>query len=178
MTHPTQTPVHAHARTRVTAVSEPCVTCVTETKTRGAGLLALDLGDTPGRAVPRPDGFIPSGTATFRPGWLEGGGMAWLRFRHWRDGMAVTAGPLCGGVSEEVRCHTDAAAGHIFGGVLAHLTAWYEASSVPGGTMHRFAIGMGNAKEAVIAVAWLPQAVTDEANRRRGRPGRGTRHGR
>jgi hypothetical protein len=120
-------------------------------------LLALDLGSTIGWAVRLPDGSIASGTAAFRPGRFEGGGMGWLRFRHWLDSMAASAGPIGSIVFEEVRRHAGTTAAHVYGGFLAHLTAWCEAASipyqgVPVGTIKRFATGKGNApKEAVIA---------------------------
>ena len=157
VTHPTQTPVHAHMRTRVTGVSDPCVTCVIETKIPLPSLLALDLGSTLGWAVQLPDGSITSGTATFRPSRFEGGGMGWLRFRRWLDEMAGTAGPIGSVVFEEVRRHAGTAAAHVYGGFLAHLTAWCEQAGVPYqgvpvGTIKRFATGKGNAgKDAVIA---------------------------
>ena len=56
-----------------------------------------------------------------------------------------------------MRRHAGTAAAHVYGGFLAHLTAWCEAAAipyqgVPVGTIKRFATGKGNAgKEAVIA---------------------------
>jgi hypothetical protein len=58
-------------------------------------LKALDLGST-GLAVRLPDATIASGMVEFRPGWVEGGGMAWLRFRGWLDGTVRTVGPIHG----------------------------------------------------------------------------------
>ncbi len=60
-------------------------------------------------------------------------------------------------VFEEVRAHAGTDAAHIYGGFLAHLTAWCEEQElpyqgVPVGTIKRFATGKGNAgKDAVIA---------------------------
>jgi hypothetical protein len=157
VTHPPQTPVRAHARARVTPVTGGCVTCVTERSLPSASLLALDLGSTLGWAVRLADSTITSGTATFRPGRFEGGGMGWLRFRRWLDSMAASAGPIGSIVFEEVRRHAGTTAAHVYGGFLAHLTAWCEGVSVPYqgipvGTIKRFATGKGNApKDAVIA---------------------------
>jgi len=124
---------------------------------RQHAVLALDLGTTTGWAVRLTDGSIASGTAAFRPSRFEGGGMGWLRFRHWLDSMAASAGPLGSVVFEEVRRHAGTTAAHGYGGFLAHLTAWCESAGVPYqgvpvGTIKRFATGKGNAgKDAVIA---------------------------
>lgn len=152
-----QTPVCAHARTRVTPFTQTSVRSVIETKMPRASLLALDLGSTLGWAVQLPDASITSGTATFRPSRFEGGGMGWLRFRRWLDEMSGSAGPIGSVVFEEVRRHAGTAAAHVYGGFLAHLTAWCEQAGmpyqgVPVGTIKRFATGKGNAgKDAVIA---------------------------
>jgi hypothetical protein len=157
VTQPPQTPVHARMRTRVTGVSDPCGTCVIETKLPRSSLLALDLGSTLGWAVQLPDGSITSGTATFRPSRFEGGGMGWLRFRRWLDELSGSAGPIASVVFEEVRRHAGTTAAHVYGGFLAHLTAWCEGArvpyqGVPVGTIKRFATGKGNAgKDAVMA---------------------------
>ena len=158
MTQATQTPVRARARTRVTPVTGACVICVTEAGTLAGSLLALDLGSTLGWAVRLADGTITSGTAAFRPGRFEGGGMGWLRFRRWLDSMASSAGPLGSIVFEEVRRHAGTTAAHVYGGFLAHLTAWCEGSGVPYqgvpvGTIKRFATGKGNAPKDVVIAA-------------------------
>ncbi|MBF0563102.1 MAG: hypothetical protein HQL37_14060 [Alphaproteobacteria bacterium] len=119
-------------------------------------MLALDLGTTTGWAVRLTDGTLVSGTLAFRPGRYEGGGMRYLRFRSWLDEIARCHGP---GVVyfEEVRAHAGTDAAHIYGGFLAHLTAWCEQSAVPYqgvpvATIKRHATGKGNAsKDAVIA---------------------------
>jgi hypothetical protein len=59
-------------------------------------------------------------------------------------------------VFEEVRRHAGTAAGHAYGGFLAHLTAWAEANKVPDegvpvGRIKRQIVGKGNAaRQAVI----------------------------
>ncbi len=108
-----QTPVRAHARTRVTPFTETSVRSVIATNSPAASLLALDLGSTLGWAVRLPDGTVTSGTATFRPGRFEGGGMGWLRFRRWLDSMAASAGPLGSIVFEEVRRHAGLASAEV-----------------------------------------------------------------
>ncbi|WP_243634761.1 hypothetical protein [Roseicella frigidaeris] len=121
-------------------------------------LLALDLGSTLGWAVRQPRAGITSGTATFRPGRFEGGGMAWLRFRRWLEEMAGMTGPIGSVVFEEVRRHAGTTAAHVYGGFLAHLTAWCEGAGVPYqgvpvGTIKRFATGKGNADKAAVIAA-------------------------
>ena len=120
-------------------------------------ILALDLGTTTGWAMKLPDGCIVSGTMSFRPGRYEGGGMRYLRFRSWLDEMQRMVPRLSAVYFEEVRRHAGTDAAHIYGGFLAHLSAWCEQrrlpyQGVPVGVIKRFATGKGNAgKDAVIA---------------------------
>ena len=124
---------------------------------RGATILALDLGTTTGWAMRLADGSIVSGTVAFRPGRFEGGGMRYLRFRSWLDHLLGGAKGINAVYFEEVRRHAGTDAAHIFGGFLAHLSAWCELKQipyqgVPVGTIKRHATGKGNAgKDAVIA---------------------------
>jgi hypothetical protein len=125
-------------------------------ETKQPVILALDLGQRTGWAVRSRDGAISSGVHEFRPGRFEGGGMIWLRFRSWLQEVDETSGGVGIVVFEEVRRHLGTAAGHAYGGHLAHLTAWAEASripyqGVPVGTIKRYIAGKGNAdKQAVI----------------------------
>jgi hypothetical protein len=120
-------------------------------------ILALDLGQKTGWAVRNRDGAIASGVQEFRPGRFEGGGMIWLRFRSWLQEIDQMTGGVGLVVFEEVRRHLGTTAGHVYGGYLAHLTAWAEANNipyqgVPVGTIKRHVTGKGNAdKQAVIA---------------------------
>jgi hypothetical protein len=122
-------------------------------------LLALDLGTTTGWALRAADGLITSGTVSFRPSRYDGGGMRYVRFRAWLERLAADAGPIGAIHFEEVRRHVGTDAAHVFGGLLATLTAWAEATGVPYqgvpvGTIKRHATGKGNApKEAMIAAA-------------------------
>jgi Holliday junction resolvasome RuvABC endonuclease subunit len=95
--------------------------------------------------------------------------MIWLRFRGWLQEIDETAGGVGMVVFEEVRRHLGTNAGHIYGGYLAHLTAWAEANrvpyqGVPVGTIKRHVTGKGNSdKQAVIdAVRLLGFAPTDD----------------
>jgi Holliday junction resolvasome RuvABC endonuclease subunit len=120
-------------------------------------ILALDLGTTTGWALRDGAGLITSGTVSFRPTRYDGGGMRYLRFRSWLDGLVAQVGPIGTVHFEEVRRHVGTDAAHVFGGLLATLTAWCEQrgiayQGVPVGTIKRFIAGKGNAdKEAVIA---------------------------
>jgi hypothetical protein len=123
----------------------------------GGAILALDLGQTTGWAVRTPDGVITSGTAEFRPGRHEGGGMGYLRFRRWLDELQrITAG-IGEVLYEEVRAHCGTLAAQIYGAFLGHLQAWCENraiayAGVPVGTIKHHVTGRGNAdKDAVIA---------------------------
>jgi len=122
-------------------------------------ILALDLGTTTGWALRGHDGLITSGTVSFRPGRYDGGGMRYLRFRGWLDRLAHDAGQITAIHFEEVRRHAGTDAAHVYGGLLATLTAWAETAGiayqgVPVGTIKRHATGKGNAdKAAMIAAA-------------------------
>lgn len=119
-------------------------------------ILALDLGTATGWAVRGADGGVTHGTASFRPGRYEGGGMRYLRFTRWLDEMSVLVGRPATIFFEEVRRHAGTDAAHIYGGLMATLTAWCELRGVPYhgvpvGTIKRHATGKGNApKEAMI----------------------------
>ena len=120
-------------------------------------ILALDLGTNTGWALRGRDGTITSGTIEFRNDRWQGGGMRFLRFKHWLTETGTTVGTIGAVFYEEVRAHAGVDAAHVFGGMLAILTAWCEHHSipyegVPVGTIKRHATGKGNAgKEAVIA---------------------------
>ena len=119
-------------------------------------ILALDLGTSMGWAL-RLGSETHSGTVSFRPSRYDGGGMRYVRFRHWLDQLAVTTGLPEAVYFEEVRRHAATDAAHIYGGFLACLTAWCEErglayQGVPVGTIKRHVTSKGNAdKQAVIA---------------------------
>ena len=124
---------------------------------RPSSMLALDLGTTTGWAMRLTDGAIVSGTMAFRPGRYEGGGMRYLRFRAWLDELARDRG-LDAVYFEEVRRHVGTDAAHLYGGFLAHLTAWCEQRAVPYqgvpvGTIKRHVTGRGNADKQVVIAA-------------------------
>ncbi len=118
-------------------------------------ILALDLGTSMGWAL-RLGTETHSGTMSFRPSRYDGGGMRYVRFRHWLDQLAVASELPEAVYFEEVRRHAATDAAHIYGGFLACLTAWCEErgiayQGVPVGTIKRHVAAKGNAdKQAVI----------------------------
>jgi Holliday junction resolvasome RuvABC endonuclease subunit len=105
--------------------------------------------------------------------------MRYLRFGRWLDDMLALSGSesdaptdsaAIGAVYfEEVRCHLGVDAAHVYGGLLATLTAWCERhqipyQGVPVGTIKRHATGKGNAgkAEVIAAMKALGHPVTDD----------------
>jgi hypothetical protein len=124
----------------------------------GRTILALDLGTTTGWALRGQDGLITSGTASFRPGRYDGGGMRYLRFTNWLTEIDRLSGPVAAIWFEEVRRHAGTDASHIYGGLMATLTAWAELrgvpyQGVPVGTIKRHATGKGKADKAAMVAA-------------------------
>jgi Holliday junction resolvasome RuvABC endonuclease subunit len=118
-------------------------------------VLALDLGTTTGWAY-QYYGAVISGTWNLKPGRYEGGGMRFVKFVTALDKLH-DAKPIGQVWFEEVRAHKGVDAAHVYGGLMATLTAWCEAKSIPYagvsvGEIKKFATGKGNApKEAMIA---------------------------
>ena len=137
-----------------------------------SSLLALDLGTTTGWALRAPEGQIAHGFVSFKSQRFEGGGMRYLRFRRWLTDMKATVAATQGIGAvyfEEVRRHMGVDAAHVYGGLLATLTAWCEHhqipyQGVPVGTIKRHATGKGNASkdEMIAAMRALGHAVTDD----------------
>ena len=138
----------AHASLNPTPMSAPCPGVPV--------VVALDLGTSMGWAL-RLGTDTHSGTVSFRPSRYDGGGMRYLRFRSWLDQLAVEHMLPEAVYFEEVRRHAATDAAHVFGGLLATLTAWCEErcipyQGVPVGTWKRHACGKGNAsKDDVVA---------------------------
>lgn len=138
-------------------------------------ILALDLGTTTGWALRSAQGPIAHGFVSFKSQRFEGGGMRYLRFRRWLDDLrdTVCRTGTSRGIDalyfEEVRRHLGVDAAHVYGGLLATLTAWCEHhqipyQGVPVGTIKRHATGKGNASKAevIAAIRSLGHPVTDE----------------
>ena len=145
---------------------------ISDSLTPRTTILALDLGTTTGWALRAPEGQIAHGFVSFKSQRFEGGGMRYLRFRRWLTEMkaTVTGTQGIGAVYvEEVRRHMGVDAAHVYGGLLATLTAWCEHhripyQGVPVGTIKKHATGKGNASkdEMIAAMRALGHAVTDD----------------
>jgi Holliday junction resolvasome RuvABC endonuclease subunit len=123
------------------------------------GILALDLGTTTGFAyTPGDGGLTIVGTWSFKNTRYEGGGSRFLRFRRQLE-QAHGAMKFERVFFEEVRRHIGTDAAHVYGGLLAILTAFCEEKGiayegVPVGTIKKFWTGKGNApKDEMIRVA-------------------------
>ena len=135
-------------------------------------ILALDLGTTTGWALRAPATPITHGVISFKTQRFEGGGMRYLRFGRWLAEMkAVVVAPEGIGAVyfEEVRRHLGVDAAHVYGGLMATLTAWCEQHQipylgVPVGTIKRHATGRGNAGKAEVIAAMKARgyAVRDD----------------
>ena len=115
-------------------------------------ILALDLGTQTGWAVRDRDGAVTSGTESFKPQRIEGGGMRYLRFKRWLTEIKQSCDGIEAVYFEEVRRHAGVDAAHAYGGFMAHLTAWCEHhqipyQGVPVGTIKKHATGKGNASK-------------------------------
>ncbi len=119
-------------------------------------ILTLDLGTTTGWAV-QSGAHITSGAKEFKPDRFEGGGMRYLKFKGWLSTMKDQSGGFDAVFFEEVRRHAGTTAAHVYGGFLAHLTAWCETEKIPYqgipvATIKKHATGKGNTKkEGMIA---------------------------
>jgi Holliday junction resolvasome RuvABC endonuclease subunit len=132
-------------------------------------ILAVDLGTRTGWAIRNQDGRILSGSQSFKPSRFEGGGMRYLRFKHWLTEMKHLTGGIDRVYFEEVRRHLGVDAAHAYGGFMAQLTAWCEHHGiaylgVPVGTIKRTITGKGNAskQEMISAVKALGHEVEDD----------------
>ncbi len=121
-------------------------------------VLALDPGLSLGWALRTPDGLVTHGTLDLRSRRFEGGGMRFLRFRQWLAEVKSAAETLEAIYFEEVRAHRGVDAAHVYGGLVATLTAWCEHhdipyAGVPVGTWKRDLTGKGNADKAGVRAA-------------------------
>ena len=133
-------------------------------------LLGLDLGTSCGWCLYRPDGLVQSGIWNLRGSRYEGGGMRYIRFVRFLDDVSQGL-DLRLVAFEEVRRHLGVDAGHIYGGFVAHLSAWCEKRNIPYegipvGTVKKFATGNGNAnKERMVEAArlrWPEAGISDD----------------
>jgi crossover junction endodeoxyribonuclease RuvC len=135
-------------------------------------ILGIDPGTNCGWAIKRNGRMIASGTWNLKGGRFEGGGM---RYVHLQANLTHIweAFPSINLVAfEEVRRHMGVDAAHVYGGIIATITAWCETVNIPYtaiavGTVKKMATGKGNSKkDAMIAAAnakWpeLPKCEDD-----------------
>jgi len=93
----------------------------------------------------------------------------YLRFKRWLTELHGTVGEIGELYFEEVRRHNSTDAAHVYGGLMATLTAWCELHSipyygVPVATIKKHATGKGNAgkPEMLAAVQAKGHPVTDD----------------
>ena len=132
-------------------------------------ILALDLGTKTGWALRRDDGQYESGVVNFKGSRFQGGGMRFLRFRQWLDELSPKPREV---YFEAVRGgHKGIDASHIYGGLLATLTAWCEEHDIPYDgysvqSIKKHAVGRGNASKAEMMAAfkrfWGSMPETDD----------------
>lgn len=132
-------------------------------------ILTLDLGTRTGWACRPLDGTITHGWVSLKPGRFEGGGMRFLRFKQWLSQLKNQLGEIQVVYFEEVRRHQGVDAAHVYGGLMATLTAWCEHhkipyQGVPVGTIKLHATGKGNAGkgEVISAMQLKGHPVTDD----------------
>lgn len=93
-------------------------------------VLALDLGTHCGFALAGGAGLISAyGTWDLRTGRFSGGGMRFVRFKKFLNEIGPSTVDMV--VFEEVRRHRGTDAAHVYGGLLATLTAWCEENKIP-----------------------------------------------
>ena len=109
------------------------------------------------------------GFVSFKSQRFEGGGMRYLRFKHWLAELKNITGEINAVYFEEVRRHVGVDAAHVYGGLIATLTTWCEHHNiayqgVPVGTIKKHATGKGNAgkAEVIAAMRALGHPVTDD----------------
>jgi len=134
-------------------------------------ILAIDPGTKCGWALFRNGKRSASGVWDLKPRTLDGAGMRFVKLRTYLDRLAIAHSRLHVAF-EEVRRHLGTDAAHIYGGIVAVITAWceehgYDYEGIPVGTIKKFATGKGNANKAMMVAAarerWpVPVIVTED----------------
>lgn len=136
--------------------------------------IGIDPGTNCGWAVLADDGTrIASGVWDMSSGRHEGGGMRYLRARrHMWDLLNSRLGDVVVAY-EEVSRHRGVAAAHVYGGIVAQVTAVCEERGVaysgrPVGSVKKHATGKGNASKGAMVYAaiarWGGTPTDDEAD--------------
>ncbi len=119
-------------------------------------ILGIDPGTKCGWAVVKDGGIrIGSGVWDLKPRRHEGGGMRYLRVRRYVEELLAGSYGIEAVAYEEVRRHMGVDAAHVYGGIVAEITAVCEKRDpklpyrgVPVGTIKKLATGKGNANKA------------------------------
>ncbi len=130
----------------------------------GFTVLGVDPGTHCGWALVKnspgkPLELVASGVWDLSARRHEGGGMRFLRLSRYLDEVFTGPEPIDAVAYEEVRRHMGTDAGHVYGGIVAVLSARLELRAIPYrgipvATVKKVATGKGNAKKnAMIAAA-------------------------
>lgn len=120
--------------------------------------LGIDPGTKCGWAVLDAAGDrIASGVLDLRSRRHEGGGMRFVRARR-KLAEVIEAYPPSAVIYEEIRRHAGTTAAHVYGGIVAVLSALCEELSlpyqgIPVGTVKKYATGKGNASKDMMMQA-------------------------
>jgi Holliday junction resolvasome RuvABC endonuclease subunit len=132
--------------------------------------IGIDLGTTSGWAARHESGLLQSGVLKLKAGRFEGGGMRFLRFNAAMSELFDVVKPEIV-FYEEVRRHLSTDSAHVYGGLMATLTAICEHRKIaytglPVQTIKKHATAKGNAdKKLMIACArarWPEQGIVDD----------------
>lgn len=134
-------------------------------------ILSIDLGTSMGWAIKKSDGSIEHGVESFKLSRFDGGGVRFLKFKRWLTEIKSQFDGIDAVFYEKVRNHNGIDAAQVYGGFLAHLTAWCEHHGIPYqgidvGTIKKSATGKGNASKqdminAVIELGYVPHTDDD-----------------
>jgi len=136
-------------------------------------ILALDLGTHFGFAMIMSNytdkSVVKSGSVKTNDTRYSGGGMRYLKFKQWLTDQHFVH-EFKEIYFEEVRAHNGTDAAHVYGGMLATLTAFCEEHSVPYqgvpvGSIKKSASGKGNCgKEVMVRLAQKQGMDSDDDN--------------
>lgn len=133
-------------------------------------ILALDPGENLGWAggvasAPNP---ARSGQLRLKESRFEGGGMRFLRLLRWLEGIDAEFG-IDMIAFEKVAAHKGTDAAHVYGGMVAIITAWCEMKSIPYcgipvGRIKKHATGVGNSDKDGIGDAMRARGLAPDSH--------------
>jgi len=127
-------------------------------------VLALDLGTLTGYALRTFAGAVHHGTKSFKVGKYDGAGMRYLKFNQWLHEITPGVQHIA---YEAVRRHIGTDASHVYGGLMATLTAFCEDNKIPYegipvGTIKKFGCGHGGASKQMMVDAAVAKGFCPE----------------